>query len=298
MDSGNSSSMQSSSGGGRGGGEEEYDSRAVDQSISAFNHHNHHVPSLLPQQQSHLNLLHFDHNNDNSLIPPNYFNNNNNMFLPVNQQTDPVSQPDLRTFSATSSFPPPNNIGVIKKTKKRSRASRRAPTTVLMTETSNFRAMVQEFTGIPSPPLFNNSVVNTTRLNTFLGLSSSSSSPNSYNNLLLRPFAQQLLPTSTTPLLSGSQIHQYQNPNNSFENINNLQSLLQAQVANVTSNPRSNDNDQFGHGMLQSTSTTLPLTTTVANGNITTGENGGYGGSDHDHNNDSTWLCSSSDQRT
>ncbi|KAJ0233517.1 VQ motif-containing protein [Hirschfeldia incana] len=294
MDSGNSSSMQSSSGGGRGG-EEEYDSRAVDQSISAFDHHNHHVPSLPPQQQSHLNVLHFDQNSDNSLIPPNYFNNNS-MFLSVNQQPDPVSQPDLRTFSATSSFPPPNNIGVIKKTKKRSRASRRAPTTVLMTETSNFRAMVQEFTGIPSPPLFNNSVVNTTRLNTFLGLSSSSS-PNSYNNLLLRPFAQQPLPT-TSPLLSGSQIQQYQNPNNSFENIN-LQSLLQAQISNITSNPRSNDNVQFGQGMLQSPSTT-PLTTTtaVANGNITTGENGGYGGSDHDHNNDSTWLCSSSDQRT
>lgn len=36
--------------------------------------------------------------------------------------------------------------------KKRSRASRRAPTTVLTTDTTNFRAMVQEFTGIPAPP--------------------------------------------------------------------------------------------------------------------------------------------------
>ncbi|CAN6204303.1 unnamed protein product [Urochloa humidicola] len=36
--------------------------------------------------------------------------------------------------------------------RKRTRASRRAPTTVLTTDTSNFRAMVQEFTGIPSPP--------------------------------------------------------------------------------------------------------------------------------------------------
>ncbi|CAH2076012.1 unnamed protein product [Thlaspi arvense] len=293
MESGNSSSMQSSSGGG-GGGEEEYDSRAADQSISAFfDHHNHHVSSLPQPQQNHLNLFHFDHSSNNSLLPPNYFNNNmTNTFLPVNQQPDPISHPDLRTFSATSSLPPPNNIGVTKKAKKRSRASRRAPTTVLTTDTSNFRAMVQEFTGIPSPPLFNNnSVVNTTRLNTFLGLSSS---PNSYNNnsLLLRPFAQKLLPTSS--LLSGSQIQQFQNPNNSFENMN-LQSLLQSQI----SNPRSNEHDQFGLGMLQSQSTTLTTTTTVAaNGNITTGENGNYGGSEHDHNNDGTWLCSAPDQRT
>ncbi|CAN6984178.1 hypothetical protein IGI04_000061 [Brassica rapa subsp. trilocularis] len=290
MESGNSSSMQSSSGGGGGG--EEYDSRAGDQSISAFfDHHNHHVVSLPRPQQNHINPLHFDHNN--SLLQQNYFNSNRNgTFLPVNQQSDPVTQPELRTFTTTSSVPP-NNVGVTKKTKKRSRASRRAPTTVLKTDTSNFRAMVQEFTGIPSPPLFNNnSVVNTTRLKTFLGLSSSS--PNSYynssnNNILLQPFAQKLLPTS--PLLSGSQIQQYQNPNNSFEDMN-LQSLLQTQI----SNPRSNI--QFGLGMLQSQSITPQTTTTVANGNKTTGENGGYGVSDHDHNNDNTWLCSSSDQRT
>ncbi|KAH9315819.1 hypothetical protein KI387_024446, partial [Taxus chinensis] len=36
--------------------------------------------------------------------------------------------------------------------KKRSRASRRAPTTLLSTDTSNFRAMVQQFTGIPESP--------------------------------------------------------------------------------------------------------------------------------------------------
>uniref|UniRef100_A0A5B6YRJ8 VQ domain-containing protein n=1 Tax=Davidia involucrata TaxID=16924 RepID=A0A5B6YRJ8_DAVIN len=39
-----------------------------------------------------------------------------------------------------------------KNSKKRTRASRRAPTTVLTTDTSNFRQMVQEFTGIPAPP--------------------------------------------------------------------------------------------------------------------------------------------------
>ncbi|KAI9107055.1 hypothetical protein K1719_022583 [Acacia pycnantha] len=36
--------------------------------------------------------------------------------------------------------------------KKQSRASRRAPTTVITTDPSNFRSMVREFTGIPAPP--------------------------------------------------------------------------------------------------------------------------------------------------
>lgn len=39
-----------------------------------------------------------------------------------------------------------------KNPKKRTRASRRAPTTVLTTDTANFRQMVQEFTGIPTAP--------------------------------------------------------------------------------------------------------------------------------------------------
>ncbi|PWA93011.1 VQ motif-containing protein [Artemisia annua] len=43
-------------------------------------------------------------------------------------------------------------MGVIKNPKKRTRASRRAPTTVLTTDTTNFRQMVQEFTGIPTGP--------------------------------------------------------------------------------------------------------------------------------------------------
>ncbi|XP_062223955.1 uncharacterized protein LOC133922589 [Phragmites australis] len=39
-----------------------------------------------------------------------------------------------------------------KPARRRSRASRRAPVTMLNTDTSNFRAMVQQFTGTPSGP--------------------------------------------------------------------------------------------------------------------------------------------------
>lgn len=43
---------------------------------------------------------------------------------------------------------------VLKPTRKRSRASRRSPTTILSTNTANFRAMVQQFTGGPAATQF------------------------------------------------------------------------------------------------------------------------------------------------
>lgn len=51
--------------------------------------------------------------------------------------------------AARASSDQPNTV---KNPKKRTRASRRAPTTVLTTDTTNFRQMVQEFTGIPTAP--------------------------------------------------------------------------------------------------------------------------------------------------
>jgi hypothetical protein len=43
-------------------------------------------------------------------------------------------------------------IGKPAAARRRPRASRRAPVTLLNTDTANFRAMVQQFTGIPAPP--------------------------------------------------------------------------------------------------------------------------------------------------
>ncbi|XP_071722032.1 uncharacterized protein [Rutidosis leptorrhynchoides] len=89
-----------------------------------------------------------------------------------------------------------NNIGVVRNPKKRSRASRRAPTTVLTTDTTNFRAMVQEFTGIPAPPFSATSAFPRTRFDLF-GLRP----PNLDNNnppYLLRPFAQKFQPPITS----------------------------------------------------------------------------------------------------
>ncbi|PNY03477.1 VQ motif protein [Trifolium pratense] len=92
-----------------------------------------------------------------------------------------------------------SNMGRNNNPKKRSRASRRAPTTVLTTDTTNFRAMVQEFTGIPAQPF--SSPFPRTRLDLF-GSSRSSFSSSHMDSLppppplqppyLLRPFAQKI----------------------------------------------------------------------------------------------------------
>ncbi|EPS63451.1 hypothetical protein M569_11333, partial [Genlisea aurea] len=48
--------------------------------------------------------------------------------------------------------PPPRPSFLFCNPRKRTRVSRRAPTTVLTTDATNFRRMVQEFTGIPTRP--------------------------------------------------------------------------------------------------------------------------------------------------
>ncbi|KAK7247433.1 hypothetical protein RIF29_42316 [Crotalaria pallida] len=89
-----------------------------------------------------------------------------------------------------------NNNNMVRNPKKRSRASRRAPTTVLTTDTANFRAMVQEFTGIPAPPFTSsNSHFPRTRLDLFAPPHAAARpSPSTLLDppYILRPFAQKL----------------------------------------------------------------------------------------------------------
>ncbi|XP_028771832.1 putative protein TPRXL [Neltuma alba] len=170
MDSGNSGSISSS-------GDEEYDSRS-DMVPPVLNPHppfgsfslvSHHHPPLFDLSP---NYLH-------SLSSQNLLHSNPGPFLNLDTgatSQDPRSEPNctapavssssaakqsalstdpslqLRSLhgdNARVSAPPAN---AVRNPKKRTRASRRAPTTVLTTDTSNFRAMVQEFTGIPAPP--------------------------------------------------------------------------------------------------------------------------------------------------
>ncbi|KAE8662836.1 Succinate dehydrogenase 2-3 [Hibiscus syriacus] len=87
-----------------------------------------------------------------------------------------------------------NKSKTVRNPKKRNRASRRAPTTVMTTDTTNFRAMVQVFTGIPEPP-FTSSPFQGARLDL------THFDPLSPPHYLLRPFVQKLSPP---PLLSSS----------------------------------------------------------------------------------------------
>ncbi|KAH0455611.1 hypothetical protein IEQ34_015643 [Dendrobium chrysotoxum] len=57
------------------------------------------------------------------------------------------------TTSVAVNSAPTTDVGpATKPARKRSRASRRTPTTLLNTDASNFRTMVQQFTGVPSAP--------------------------------------------------------------------------------------------------------------------------------------------------
>ncbi|WOG90609.1 hypothetical protein DCAR_0309853 [Daucus carota subsp. sativus] len=167
MDSANSGSMQSSS-----GGDEEYDSSS----------HPHDHNYLLNPQTNPLN--HLTHTNPSTFLYSNDPYNNNNNILPTfshspststlynttniqdfwssNPQNDQTTQPPYTPSQSlnldhplSNSLPQPDHnpsSHASKNPKKRTRASRRAPTTVLTTDTSNFRQMVQEFTGIPAAP--------------------------------------------------------------------------------------------------------------------------------------------------
>ncbi|XP_011031000.1 PREDICTED: rho GTPase-activating protein gacO-like isoform X3 [Populus euphratica] len=117
--------------------------------------------------------------------------------LPSHGQESATRVPGSGSVSGTNDKV--SNTAGIRKPKKRSRASRRAPTTVLSTDTTNFRAMVQEFTGIPAPP-FTSSPFPRSRLDLFGTAASALRSPVSHHldpsppPYLLGPFAKTFQP--------------------------------------------------------------------------------------------------------
>ncbi|XP_031492924.1 uncharacterized protein LOC116259312 [Nymphaea colorata] len=114
---------------------------------------------------------------------------------------------------AVGSAPPAAKSG-----KKRSRASRRAPTTVLTTDTTNFRQMVQEFTGIPAPPFVSTSPFSRTAARLDLLAAAGGGPGAAPPPFLLRPFPQkpQILTMANTTINNntGNNCNNDVSPNN------------------------------------------------------------------------------------
>ncbi|KAI4321400.1 hypothetical protein MLD38_034784 [Melastoma candidum] len=85
---------------------------------------------------------------DGGGLPASTSSSRQNMAAPHGLEYMQRYQPSSSAAATTTNEP----MKVVKNPRKRTRASRRAPTTILTTDTENFRAMVQEFTGFPAPP--------------------------------------------------------------------------------------------------------------------------------------------------
>nr|XP_043639445.1 uncharacterized protein LOC122610531 [Erigeron canadensis] len=191
MDSGNSGSLQSSSGDDGGvatAATITTTAGSIDSMYLNTSTYFNPIPNLQPHHQQQPPSTFFNPTSFSQTITQ----NSNPMYnldslWSRNPNTDPFSNLDHHSNHQDPIFDPnPENplqnsqnpeTTPAKNPKKRTRASRRAPTTVLTTDTTNFRQMVQEFTGIPAAPF---------------ATSSSTSSPFSLRRDLLRPSAQKI----------------------------------------------------------------------------------------------------------
>ncbi|XP_062190981.1 uncharacterized protein LOC133894826 [Phragmites australis] len=199
MDSGNSGSLQSSS-----GGDEEFDSRCGGDSspLSALLRQPP-PPSVAAFGSSFYGLQGL------ARPPPPPLSNWSTTPIPAGAGASPPQSSSCHGVAASAdqaAAAKPAVAPPLRGSRKRTRASRRAPTTVLTTDTSNFRAMVQEFTGIPSPP-FAGASARSRFDHLFPSRSSAAAaSPATFPPYLLRPFTQKLhtspYPPFTSPFTS------------------------------------------------------------------------------------------------
>ncbi|KAG2398509.1 hypothetical protein LR48_Vigan468s002100 [Vigna angularis] len=87
---------------------------------------------------------HHDHDHDQSLAP----NTDGFSDATVMTTSPPLTMPSSESNSISNQLTPKGNV--CKPIRRRSRASKRTPTTLLNANTTNFRALVQQFTGCPS----------------------------------------------------------------------------------------------------------------------------------------------------
>lgn len=101
--------------------------------------------------------LHFHQTNPSAVVPPHSATASPTDFFWAGQFSEAtVVSTTMNSATATANLgqTPAQQLGpegrVTKPARRRTRASRRTPTTLLNTDTTNFRAMVQQFTGGPS----------------------------------------------------------------------------------------------------------------------------------------------------
>lgn len=172
--------------------------------------------------------------------------------FPGSSSLPTMQQPSIEAANivrASNSAQPDHQPNVAKNPKKRTRASRRAPTTVLTTDTTNFRQMVQEFTGIPTAPFTGSPYTRRLDLFSTAGSTMRSSHLDSLGPLYpLRPSAQKVqvspfMPrglsssssASSSSLLSSSMIDALM-PTNNTGNNNNNNSIVGVSTASASTN--------------------------------------------------------------
>ncbi|KAI3958814.1 hypothetical protein MKX01_023490 [Papaver californicum] len=252
------------------------------QQQSSINFHNHLSDYLNPFSSSRSNsLLNLDSVwpkniiNTSSSEPNNSTSNNNLMGLSSStQQHNQYLGENIHFSNALVQPSLGDSHQATRNPKKRTRASRRAPTTVLTTDTSNFRAMVQEFTGIPDAPFsaFTSSVFPRSRFDLFNTSSTGKqAAPPPYH---LRPFPQKVnhqLPSSSTFINTTGNTPDSDHQSNEPQNQLSIQNLTFQSLLNPNLHQQSNDNSQLlRKGVMEefnmNTNTITATTTTTGHG--------------------------------
>ncbi|KAM0041777.1 putative VQ motif-containing protein [Helianthus debilis subsp. tardiflorus] len=331
MDSSNSGSFQSSSGG--AGDNDEYDSTT--QSISSyfnpttnFNPNLNHLlqPQPPPPPPSSSSSYHHrpPSTNTTTFYTPSSFSLLQDPASPWTGTIRPqnnlpdfgsYNNPNNTTTTTTIDTQPKtgqHQIGVaIKNPKKRTRASRRAPTTVLTTDTTNFRQMVQEFTGIPTAP-FTAAAPFSRRLDLF-----ASTRPSAHNKI--QPQPPPFLNSTANIVDSGtmnnnhhasaatssanfhfapSTIANFQKQPSTFLDLQNpmfsFQSLLQnSQSTDLTTSSSSKRWTSDPNGKLEAFEGVIGNTGGSKSENVLSAAAGGSGSGDQVQGNEASWICPS-----
>lgn len=120
---------------------------------------------------------------------------------PMFRESSSIAESTVTTTTATTAATTSIHLnaqgGVGKPTKKRTRASRKGPITLFNTDTANFRAMVQQYTGAPTAPMSSGSQTGAPVINFGLGGHG------------LGPYQGMMVPPSQNHLTL-QQLHQHQ----------------------------------------------------------------------------------------